>query len=168
MIKCSIGIALLVGLFSCNANNKPKPVSHPEPDRLINKVRLKNLSGQQINLEQYKGKAIFLNFWATWCKPCMQEMPSIEKAKNILRNEKVIFLMASGESTEEIEAFRKTRAYDFNYALIENSEELGIQALPTTYIFNTEGELVFSEPGYRNWNEKDNIDLIRKIANKNE
>ena len=76
--------------------------------------------------------------------------------------------MASGESTEEIEAFRKTRAYDFNYALIENSEELGIQALPTTYIFNTEGELVFSEPGYRNWNEKDNIDLIRKIANKNE
>ncbi len=168
MIKCIIGIALMIGLLSCNAINKPKPVSHTEPDRLINKVRLKNLSGQSINLEQYKGEAIFLNFWATWCKPCMQEMPSIEKAKNTLQNENVIFLMASGEDTEEIEAFRKTMTYDFNYAQIENSEELGIQVLPTTYIFNPEGELVFSESGYRDWNEKVNIDLIRKIASKDE
>ena len=95
-------------------------------------------------------------------------MPSIEKAKNTLQNENVIFLMASGESTEEIEAFRKTRKYDFNYILIENSEELGIQVLPTTYIFNPQGELVFSESGYRNWNEKDNIDMIRKMASKHE
>jgi len=168
MIKYIIGIALLIGLLSCNAINKPNPVSHPELDRPRNKIRLKNLSGQPINLEQYKGKAIFINFWATWCKPCMQEIPSIEKAKNILQNENVIFLMASGESTEEIEAFRKTRKYDFNYVLIENSEELGIQVLPTTYIFNPQGELVFSESGYRNWNEKDNIDMIRKMANKHE
>ncbi len=98
----------------------------------------------------------------------MQEMPSIEKAKNTLQNENVIFIMASGEDTDEIEAFRKTRTYDFNYAQIENSEELGIQVLPTTYIFNPEGELVFSESGYRDWNEKVNINLIRKIASKDE
>jgi len=95
-------------------------------------------------------------------------MPSIEKAQHILRNEDVIFLLASGESAEEIEMFRNAHKYKFNYARIENSEELNIQVLPTTFIFSPEGKLVFSEMGYNKWDEKKNIDIILKIAKKNE
>ena len=155
-------------IVACKGRNKDVSVSNTEKDREIDKIRLKDLNEQPINLERYKGKTIFINFWATWCKPCIEEMPSIEKAQNILRNEEVIFLLASGESIEEIDAFRDNRNYKFNYVRIENSEDLGIQVLPTTYIFNPEGKLVFSETGYRQWNEKNNIDMILKIANKNE
>jgi thiol-disulfide isomerase/thioredoxin len=168
MIIRIIGVGLLFVIYGCKANNKEKSVSSIEENRMINKIRLKDLNGQVINLETYKGKTIFLNFWATWCKPCIQEMPSIEKAKNILHNKEVIFLMASAESTEEIDEFRNSTKYDFNYTRIENSEESGIEGLPTTYIFNAEGELVFSEPGFRRWDEKNNIDMILKIVTKNE
>jgi thiol-disulfide isomerase/thioredoxin len=163
-----VSVVLLLGLLSCNGGNKNKAVSTIETDRPIEIIRLKDLHGQPINLEKYKGKTIFINFWATWCKPCIQEMPSIEKAKNIFQNNEVIFLMASSESTEEIGTFRNTHNYDFNYVRIENSEDLEIQTLPTTFIFNAEGKLVFSESGYRKWNEKANIDMILKIVNKNE
>ena len=76
--------------------------------------------------------------------------------------------MASGESLEQIQQFNTGNAYKFNYVRIENIEEMDVQALPTTFIFDRKGDLVFSEMGYRNWAEKNNIDLINKIANENE
>lgn len=95
-------------------------------------------------------------------------MPFIENAQNILEKEEVIFLMASSETVEEINEFKMKNNYKFTFTRIENSEELDIQALPTTYIFNAEGNLVFSEMGSRKWDDSININMIRKIANKND
>ena len=161
----SLSVVLL--FISCKEVNKDKPVTIL-PDTTFEKIKLADLKSNSFSLKQYAGKAIFLNFWATWCKPCIAEMPTIEKAQNILNKEGIVFLIASGEAIEEIEAFRKTHDFNFNYCQIQNSEELGFQALPTTYIFNAEGDLVFSESGYRKWDEKNNIDMILKIINKNE
>ncbi|OSZ77159.1 hypothetical protein CAP36_12150 [Chitinophagaceae bacterium IBVUCB2] len=163
-----ISVALLFGLLSCNEGNKDKVVSIIEKDRPIDKIRLKDLDGTPINLEKYQGKTVFINFWATWCKPCLKEMPSIEKAQHILQNENVVFLLASAETIEEIDAFRKLHSYPFNYIQIQNSEELSIDGLPTTFIFNKNGRLVFFESGYRKWDDKSNIDTILKIINTNE
>ncbi|MFN2438924.1 MAG: TlpA family protein disulfide reductase [Chitinophagaceae bacterium] len=149
-------------------SRKDKSVSPSEVIREIDKIKLTGLDGQSHSLKQYQGKAIFINFWATWCKPCIQEMPSIKEAQNILKNENIIFLMASNESPEQIEEFANTRYYKFNFVRIENSEEMNVQALPTTFIFNKKGDLVFSETGSRKWNEKSNIDLILKIAKEND
>ena len=159
-----ISVVFLFGFLSCNGVDKSKSVTAIDKDRPFNIIRLKELNEQPINLEKYKGKTIVINFWATWCKPCLEEMPSIAKAQNILLEKEVIFLMASGESTEEINAFRNTHDYKFNYARIENSEESGIQALPATFIFNPDGKLVFSESGARKWDNTDNINMILKIA----
>lgn len=160
-------LSVVLLFIGCKEVNKDKPVTIL-PDKTFEKVKLADLKGNSFSLKQYAGKTIFLNFWATWCRPCIAEMPTIEKTQNILNKEEVIFLMASSEATEEIDAFRKTHNFNFNYCLIQNSEELGIQVLPTTYIFNSEGKLVFSESGYRKWDEKINIDMILKIINKNE
>jgi len=161
-----ICFALLFGLLGCNGQSKDKPVPVIRQDWEFDRVKLTDLKRRPIDLKQYQGKTIFINFWATWCKPCIEEMPSIKKAQNILRNEDLVFLLASGENVEEIDAFRNAHDYKFNYARIENSEELGIQVLPTTFIFNPEGQLIFSEQGNRKWDEKNNIDMILKIANK--
>jgi thiol-disulfide isomerase/thioredoxin len=98
-------------------------------------------------MDKYIEKTIFLNIWATWCKPCFEEIPSIVKAQNLLRNENVVFLLASAETIEEIVTFRKLHTYPFNYVQIQNSEELGVQGLPTTLIFNKKGKLVFLNQG---------------------
>ena len=161
----SLSVVLL--FISCKEVNKDKPVTIV-PVTTFEKIKLADLKSNSFSLKQYAGKTIFVNFWATWCKPCIAEMPTIEKAQNILNKEEIVFLIASGEAIEEIEAFRKANDFNFNYCQIQNSEELGFQALPTTYIFNAEGDLVFSESGYRKWDEKSNIDMILKIVNKNE
>lgn len=161
----SLSIVLLV--IGCKEVNKDKPVTIL-PDTTIEKVKLADLKSNSFSLKQYAGKTIFLNFWATWCQPCIAEMPTIEKMQNILNKEEIVFLIASSEAIEEIDAFRKAHDFSFNYCQIQNSEELGLQVLPTTYIFNPEGNLVFSESGYRKWDEKNNIDMILKIVNKNE
>lgn len=164
----NIVCVILFGLISCNSVNKTNPVAIPQPDKEIDKIKLTNLKNEPVDLNQYAGKTIFINIWATWCKPCLEEMPSILNAQNLLQNENVVFLLASAETIEEIDTFRKLKTYPFNYVQIQNSEELSIDGLPTTFIFNKKGKLVFSESGYRKWDDKSNIDTILKIINTNE
>lgn len=151
-------LSLFFGFLACSGSK----------DNDIAKVKLKELTGQSIDLAQYEGKVVFINFWATWCKPCIQEMPTIASAQEKLKNENVIFLLASNEEPDQIESFIKKHSYDFHYVHLENMEALKIQALPTTFIFNPEGKIKFSENGFRTWDEPANIELITKILNDHE
>jgi len=156
-------IAFLIGVTACNDGTQKKPRSSAKYVREIDKIKLTDLNGKGIYIKE--GKTIFINFWATWCKPCIREMPSIEKAQNIVSNKNIIFLMASNESIDDIKKFSNDVGYKLNYVRIENSEEMNIEALPVTNIYNAKGKLVFSEAGMRKWDDKNNIDLILKIAN---
>ena len=156
---CLYCVIVVVG---CNeAGNKYAGDIQTE-HKFIDSIQLKDLQGRRTNLNEFKGKTIFINFWATWCKPCIAEMPSIAKAQSRLTNKNVVFLMASNETANEIETFKRSGGYDFKYVRIENGEEIGIQALPTTFIFDSEGNLIFSEAGMRDWNEESNLNLILK------
>ena len=159
-----LSLSLLLLVSGCKGGDKDKDVT--TSDSPFDNVKLIDLESNTIDMGQYRGKTIFLNFWATWCKPCLAEMPSIQKAQDILQNKEVVFLLASSESIEEINSFRNAHNYKFYYTRIENSEEINIQGLPTTFIFDPKGHLVFDEMGARKWDEKDNIDMILKIANK--
>ena len=158
-----IALALLFGIVACNAGDNQKSPSSTSKILNIDKVMLIDLDGQAIDLKQYAGKTIFINFWATWCRPCIIEMPFIQEAEQVLRNEEVLFFMASAETEDEIKTFQNTNDYKFRYARIANLEELGIQALPTTLIFNSKGELTYSQQGVQKWNDKSHIELIQKI-----
>lgn len=159
---------ILFILTSCSGGSKDQNVSINTSEGDIEKVKLNELDDQEIDLDQFKGKTVFINFWATWCKPCLQEMPSIERAQAQLKNENVVFLLASNEEVDQIETFIKKHSYTFHYVHLQNMEELNIQALPTTYIFNTEGKLKFSETGSRKWDDLSSLDLITKIMNDHE
>lgn len=159
-----IAVAFLLLLVSCkekeSSSNKDKPTVVTKVESEFDKIKLTELDGTPIDLQQYQGKTLFINFWATWCGPCIQEMPSIQKAKNSVKDDDIVFLFASNEEVEAIETFKKKQSYDFHYVRVENLEQLKIMALPTTYIFDSNKKLVFSEMGYRKWDSKSNIDLI--------
>lgn len=148
---------------SCNSKTKRTP---EEPDDVIKleSIKLMDLSGEEIDISEFRNKTVFVNFWATWCKPCIQEMPTIEAAQDELKDKDVIFLLASNESLEHIKRFKEQRKFQFRYVRVQNLEELDIQALPTTYIFSPEGKLVFSEAGFRKWDTAENIKLITKVS----
>lgn len=155
-------------LSGCKMDNKTQPNKQNTDDDLIQQIQLVDLNNQVVRLEEYKGKTIFINFWATWCNPCIEEMPSIEKAQGMLNDKEIIFLLAASESVEDIKEFSKNHNYTFKYVHLENGEKLNIQALPTTFIINPKGSLVFSEMGSRNWREPANINLIKNIINQHD
>ncbi len=160
-----IFLVLFVLTQSCNEAKVKDPVPETQALPEIENIKLTDLQGNAMKLSQYAGKTIFLNFWATWCKPCVMEMPSINNAKKLFSEEEVVFLFASNESVEEIENFKNNNLFDFNYFRMENMEQMNIQALPTTFIFNPKGEKVFAEIGFRQWDDSANIELIQKIIN---
>lgn len=127
-------------------------------------IQLEDLNGDVINMQQYKGKVLFVNFWATWCKPCVAEMPSIAAVINKMKDQEIEFLFASDEDIDQIADFKSSHDYTFNYVQARNTTQLNITALPTTYIFDKNGELVFNEMGARNWNDKENIDLLLNLG----
>lgn len=165
----TISLILLIVICGCNDAAKEKNITKEKATaavqvkQTISQLNLADLNNQRVDLKQYKDKTIFINFWATWCKPCIQEMPAIKKAQELLSKETVVFLFASNDSPELITEFEKEYNYDFNYLRIGNMEELKIDALPTTFIFNPAGELVFSEMGYKQWDDPKNIEMILKI-----
>ncbi len=131
----------------------------------ISDIELTDLNGEKINLTDQKGKTLFINFWATWCRPCLEEMPSIVALQELLKNENIEFYFASDEDVEKIQRFIKTRQMNSNFVRVENPESLGIEALPTTFIFDGNGELVFSEVGYRKWDNPGAIEIVRNLIN---
>ena len=150
-------------LLSCS--RKPNDQA---AENSIEKLKIKDLNDQPIDIKQYQRKVVFINFWATWCRPCIEEMPSIDRARAKLQNENIEFLVASNEEPDRIKSFIKNHNFELNYVKLDNLEELKIQALPTTFIFDQKGKLVFSETGYRQWDDPDNIEMITKIIKSHE
>ena len=155
-------------VLGCNQASKNNTVADIKNEPEILKIRLIDLKNGSLRAQDYKGKVIFINFWATWCKPCIEEMTSIENAQLQLSNKGIVFLLASNESVAQIKEFMDSHGYKLDFVRIDNFEEQNIQALPTTFIFNSSGSLRFSEMGSRNWNDTSNINLILKIARQHE
>lgn len=159
-----LSIILLLLLCACKEKaadkNQDKLAVKTEIKSELGKIKLTELDGTPVDLNAYQGKTIFLNFWATWCKPCIEEMPSIANAMKKINKDEVVFLFASTEEADEINSFKKRMPFPFHYVKVENFESLDIMTIPTTFIFNSKGIRVFNEMGYRKWDTKENINLI--------
>ncbi|MFS4491831.1 TlpA family protein disulfide reductase [Maribacter sp. 2308TA10-17] len=128
------------------------------------KSTYEDLEGKPIELSDYKGKRILLNYWATWCKPCIEEMPSMVEAQTLLDKENYVFLFASDQSVAKIKAFQQKRGFDLNFVKFNGSltsEE--ITALPATFIYNEKGEKVERMDGATEWNSPEIIQKLKNI-----
>jgi thiol-disulfide isomerase/thioredoxin len=128
----------------------------------LSQVALKNLEGNPINLEDYAGKIIVLNFWATWCKPCIIEMPSMVEARQLLGDE-FVFLLASDEDMKKISSFAEKQAFDLPFVQLQNGvQNLQITALPTTWIIR-DGVVLKEIIGAREWDTEANIEELKNL-----
>lgn len=130
------------------------------------KLELKDLNGEAITLEQMKGKHIFINLWSTTCKPCLKEMPSIERAKAELEKEGYAFIAVSDEEVERIEKFMSRFDYTFQLANFEiGNAALGVYALPASYILNDKGEVLYEHVGAKEWDDEESMANFRSYLN---
>jgi len=170
-----ITILLISLLFGCSESQKKEEVKNTKAaseqgnpkTKLLSKVQLTDLEGNPIDLKSFRGKTVFLNFWATWCRPCVNEIPSIEKANKILENDDFVFLLASDEKLSKIKKFTEKNPFKLQFVKLKSSTmDLGIDAIPTTWIINKKGEVVSSEIGAAPWDSDKEIAYLKEMAAK--
>jgi thiol-disulfide isomerase/thioredoxin len=123
--------------------------------------------GNSVNVTDLKGKLVFLNFWATWCPPCVAEMPSIQKLyENFQFDDEVVFLLVEmdGEPHKAIDFMNKKGFSLPVYSTNERvPEELYKGNLPTTVILNKEGQIVYQTFGLADYSGNEFREFIRNL-----
>lgn len=124
------------------------------PDVELNNIKLQDLKENTISTEQLlDGKPLVVNFWATWCGPCVAEFPSFEEM-NQKYNSKVNFIMISDEEISKIEKFKNKKKYNLNIVKSTKTiSEYGLNSIPVTYFFDKNGNLVATKTGGIELNE---------------
>lgn len=112
----------------------------------------KTLQGEEVALSQFKGEVIFLNFWATWCPPCVAEMPTIQDLYGQYKDD-VAFVLVSNEKTSVIKKFLNKNEYSIpSYkGIYQPPEALQTQTLPTTFLIAKDGRIVIRREGSAKW-----------------
>ena len=121
-----------------------------------------DLQGQPLDLASYAGKKVFLNYWATWCAPCIREIPSIARASAELEDENYVFLLASDESLETIGDFLADREFTGNFIKLNKFfGAWGIEGVPSSELYDENGALVVTWAGPFEWDSPQMLDAIR-------
>ncbi len=115
--------------------------------------KLKSDANTTLGFEETKGKVVFINFWATWCPPCIAEMPSLQ-ALYTDYNDKVVFLFVTSDDFETVEKFKAKKDFDFEVfkPLNEVPVALTTRSIPRTFVINKNGEIVIDESSAIDWN----------------
>ena len=113
-------------------------------------MKLINSKGEKVAMEDLRSKVIFMNVWATWCPPCIAEMPGINKLYNDVDQEKVAFVMLSvDQEFQKAIDFNEKKGYDFEIYMLDGSMPAmyQTQSIPSTFVIDAEGKLVMTHLG---------------------
>ncbi|QEK50251.1 TlpA family protein disulfide reductase [Pedobacter aquae] len=153
-----------VGLFQPDL---PKDKEIKTPLVLENEVVFIDKTGKEVRLSSLRGKVVFINFWATWCPPCIAEMPSIHQmAKQFKENDKLVVLTVDvDQDFPKSLKFMQKRNFDLPvYALASAvpSAYLG-NSIPTTIVLSKQGKLVFKHEGGADYTNQEFIGFLNKL-----
>ncbi len=130
---------------------------------------LQDLNGNRHVLSAYRGKVVFLNFWATWCGPCRAEMPAMQRLHEELNDEGLEILAVDiQEGRNQVQSFGRT--FNLTFPLLldttgRTASQYGIRSIPTTYLIDRSGKVFAGAVGARRWDSPEMIGLFRKILN---
>lgn len=124
--------------------------------------QLTDIDGNVHNFSNETESVVFLNFWATWCAPCIKEMPDIQKLYDDY-GERVSFLLVTEEKNTKVKAFLQKRGYNLPIYFARKTDipdELMFKLIPTTYIIGRSGKIAMAETGAVDWNNDDIRSLL--------
>ncbi len=143
------------------------PVTPPRP---APETQFQAGDGTARRLADYAGKALLVNLWATWCAPCVAELPSLAGLAKRVAAENVLVLSVSSDrgGAKVVEAFYATHGISGLPVLIDKDAALmhafGVRGLPTTYVIDGAGRIVGLEEGGMDWNTAAAVDAVRGLT----
>ncbi|ASB49270.1 TlpA family protein disulfide reductase [Alkalitalea saponilacus] len=131
--------------------------------------RLISYSGEVTTLARKRDKPVFLNYWATWCPPCIAEMPSIQNLYDAYKDD-INFVFISNEDLAVVNSFMERRGYNLPlyYPGGPAPETLESSVLPTTFIITPGGRIVLYKTGAAKWDSKRVFEMMDRLINKEE
>lgn len=165
MINKKIILPLIIGfaiLISCNesenAQSKNSSTQNSKTETVSKEsgiigsqapgFTLEDLSGKEVSLEDFEGKTVLLNFWATWCPPCRKEIPDlINLYKNQQENDIVVIGLSVDKRVSEAQLKKFVSEYEINYPVLDGSDAKidadygGIRGIPTTFLIDKKGQI---------------------------
>jgi len=152
-------ILIFLLLAACNSAHPPR-IGNPAPDFTV-------ADGQKtISLAQFRGKPVLLNFWATWCPPCIQEMPSLVALQKQLGDKVIILAVSEDDDANAYQQFIR----DHNITLLtvrdtRHSNELyGTFKFPETFVIDKDGKIVRKFIGAADWTSPEIVDYLKKLS----
>jgi len=126
-----------------------------------------DLSGAPKTLADYRGKVVLLNFWASWCPPCLREMPSMERLRVKMAGRPLeVVALASAESAEDVKPFLSKMKLGFPILLDpdgSNTKRWKVFALPTTFVLDARGRVRHVLTGPTEWDEGEALKIIESM-----
>ncbi|UVT15407.1 MAG: TlpA family protein disulfide reductase [Nitrospira sp.] len=128
---------------------------------------LTTIEGRTIDFGHLHGKVVLVNFWATWCGPCKDEMPALRRLKeSFVGKDFELLAVTTDQQLESIRKFVKVLGLEFPVLLDETkdiSAAFGVRGLPTTVLIDRQGRLVGRAVGPRAWDSEESVALVREI-----
>lgn len=139
----------------------PGNVSAPE-------LELQDMGGNNYRLKDYRGKVVVLNFWATWCPPCVEEIPSLGRLQQAFSNDDLVVLSVDiGENKKDVQAFLQQVSAAFPVLLNPDGstvKQWNIIAFPTTFIIDAHGTIRLAYYGWLEWDKPDIVEQLRELV----
>jgi len=113
---------------------------------------LRSIEGKTIKLSDFRGKTVFLHFWATWCPPCREELPYIQK----FYKKQNVLMVSLDKNEADVKKFMKKNGFTFAVALDPDGKiarKYGVTGIPTTFVINDKGIIIDKTVGARDWNK---------------
>ncbi len=158
-----LGLGLLAALPPVGAQGRGMtvmPAVSPAPT-----LRLKDADDKMVDLAQYKGRVILINFWATWCPPCRKEFPSLGRVrKHFKPDEFEVIAVNVGEDPDAVFSF--SGITDFPVVFDRDSKAMGawaVRGLPTTFLVDRTGRVAYRATGGREFDDPEIINLIKAM-----
>jgi thiol-disulfide isomerase/thioredoxin len=168
-----LSVALLLAPGPARAQLEPPELSHrltplASPVVAENFV-LEDMDGKRHALEDYRGKVVLINFWATWCPPCVREMPSLERLYQELGDKSfVVLAINQWENTEHVFAFMGQIDVFPSFPILFDpdsavSEAFGVKGLPTSFLLDRTGRVVYRAVGGRQFDNPEILQVIEEL-----
>ncbi len=130
-------------------------------------LALADLDGRRHSLEDYRGKVVLLNFWATWCEPCLEEMPSMQRLERRLAGRPFAILAVNhGESRPRVVEFARRLTLGFPVLLDPNTDApraWRVRVLPASFLVDARGRVRYSVVGEMDWTDEAAVETIRRL-----
>ena len=166
-------------LIACGSNENQTESGQSQADQVteseemtdasyVEKASFEDMSGDTVSVSDFEGKVVLIDFWETWCKPCLAIFPTMQKLLEEYPDDFVVLAVNPGfaDTKEDAQKFIAERDYDFNYLLDVNnlSEKLGVQSIPFKVYVDAQGNYIKSNIG--SYGEEEDYKALKSIIEK--